>query len=105
MNKILGIMNDSLDEYNITFPTQMNLVFFKDAIKHVIRCSRIIRQPRGNAMLVGVGGSGKQSTTRMAAFIAGMDCVQIEIVRGYKLADFREVGCILFDHVERNIVN
>jgi len=88
--KLTTILDDSLDEYNITFPTQMNLVFFMDAVKHIARCSRILRQPRGNAMLVGVGGSGKQSTTRMAAFIAGMDCVQIEIVRGYGLNEFRE---------------
>ena len=90
IDKITSLLGDALDEYNVSFPTRMNLVFFSDAVRHIARMSRILRQPRGNAMLVGVGGSGKQSTTRMAAFIGQMPCLSIEISRGYGLKDFRE---------------
>merc|ERR1719440_1172553 len=90
VNKLATILDDALEEYNIEHANKMSLVFFTDAIKHTTRMSRILRQPRGNAMLVGVGGSGKQSTTRMAAHLAKMECLGIEINRGYGVKEFRE---------------
>ena len=88
--KTIALMDEYLEEYNMSSNNTMNLVFFMDAVEHITRAARILMQPRGNAMLVGVGGSGKQSVTRFAASMGGFKCVQIELTRGYGSNEFRE---------------
>eukprot|EP00002_Diphylleia_rotans_P022035 TRINITY_DN430_c0_g2_i1.p1 TRINITY_DN430_c0_g2~~TRINITY_DN430_c0_g2_i1.p1 ORF type:complete len:4080 (+),score=854.57 TRINITY_DN430_c0_g2_i1:199-12438(+) len=75
LDKLREIMEESLREYNEENP-QMNLLLFDDAIKHVAHIARIVMQSQGHALLVGVGGSGKQSLTRLAAYICGYTVVQ-----------------------------
>ncbi|KAJ1494154.1 P-loop containing dynein motor region D4-domain-containing protein, partial [Baffinella frigidus] len=89
-DKLPKLMDAYLDDYNNASSKAMDLVFFMDAIEHISRLARIIRSPRGNAMLVGLGGSGKQSLTRLSAFMAEFKCFQIELAKGYGNNEFRE---------------
>ena len=92
MKKLLKVFSDKLDDYNYdnNNKTKMNLVFFEDAIEHILRSSRVLRQPRGNLMLIGVGGSGKQSLTRLSSFVMGYTMKQIELTKGFNEGSFRE---------------
>ena len=85
LNKLL---TDALKGYN-EINAAMDLVLFEDAMKHVCKINRILESPRGNALLIGVGGSGKQSLSRLAAFISSMEVFQITLRKGYGIPDLK----------------
>jgi len=73
-----------LKRYNEANPAKMmNLVLFDEAMMHLMKINRTIQQKRGSGMLVGVGGSGKQSLARLAAFTSGHYAFQITITKNY----------------------
>ncbi|KAG7298071.1 hypothetical protein JYU34_018841, partial [Plutella xylostella] len=82
------LLDESLSSYNDLVAT-MNLVLFEDAMYHICRINRILEAPRGNALLVGVGGSGKQSLSRLSAFISSLEVFQVQLRRGYSINDLR----------------
>ena len=84
------LMNNYLEDYNAMSSKPMNLVLFESAIEHIARISRIINQPYGNALLVGVGGSGRKSLTALAVYIADFEMFTIEITKSYGMIDWRE---------------
>ncbi|KAM8834259.1 LOW QUALITY PROTEIN: dynein axonemal heavy chain 12-like [Synchiropus picturatus] len=79
-----------LDHYNQTQRTRMNLVIFRYVLQHLSRVSRVLKQPAGNALLVGVGGSGRQSVTRLAAFMAHMTLFQPKVSKSYSSVEWRD---------------
>ena len=56
----------------------------------VTRIIRVIAQPRGNMLLIGIGGSGRQSLSRLSAYIIGFKVFQIEVTKHYRKIEFRE---------------
>lgn len=81
-------LDEKLDEYN-EVKVGMNLVLFKQAMEHITRIARILSMNGNNALLVGVGGSGKQSLTRLAAFICALEIDQMVVTSTFGMNEFK----------------
>ncbi|XP_074223450.1 dynein axonemal heavy chain 11 isoform X1 [Camelus bactrianus] len=81
-------LTETLENYN-ELNAAMHLVLFEDAMQHVCRISRLLRTPQGHALLIGVGGSGKQSLSRLAAYICSLEVFQITLTEGFGVQEFQ----------------
>nr|CAD7423389.1 unnamed protein product [Timema monikensis] len=86
--RVNQLLEEALSQYN-DLVAAMNLVLFEDAMNHICRITRILESPRGNALLVGVGGSGKQSLSRLASYICSLEVFQLQLRKGYALTDLK----------------
>jgi dynein heavy chain len=87
--KVRTKCEEMLEQYN-SERAEMPLTLFNYAVDHLVRLIRILKFPRGNAMLVGVGGSGKQSLTNLATFICSYELYLIQVKKNYGEAAFRK---------------
>ncbi|CAJ1398655.1 unnamed protein product [Effrenium voratum] len=83
-------IEEYLEEYNSVSTLQMPLVMFLDACEHCARICRVLSHPSGNVLLLGVGGSGRQSLTRLSTYMNDCECFQIEVAKGYGMTEFRD---------------
>ncbi|XP_008202999.3 dynein heavy chain 3, axonemal [Nasonia vitripennis] len=90
MNELKEKMDYYLVEYNNLSKNPMPLVLFRYAIEHVSRISRVLQQDNGHALLVGVGGSGRTSCTRLAASMCDYVLHTIEMMRSYGQSEWRD---------------
>ena len=66
----------------------MNLVLFNEAIEHIVKIVRIITTPNSHGLLVGLGGLGRFSLSKLACFVAGFSLKQIELSSNYGIKEW-----------------
>lgn len=102
VSKLDGIITSYIMDYNNTNKTRLHLILFqydlkilnysfkgdrsffvRYVLKHLSRISRVLRISGGHALLIGVGGSGRQSLTKLAASMAGYSIFQLTAKPNY----------------------
>jgi len=66
-----------------------NLSLIREVIEQSLRLIRILRQPAGHALLVGIGGIGKRTIARFAGFVAEVQVFEPMPKKDYNIIDFR----------------
>ncbi|XP_040850525.1 dynein heavy chain 1, axonemal [Ochotona curzoniae] len=89
-SKMMQVIKEYMEDYNQINTAKLKLVLFMDAMSHICRISRTLRQALGNALLLGVGGSGRSSLTRLASHMAEYECFQIELSKNYGMTEWRD---------------
>lgn len=90
-DKVRPILEEYFTEYQFSRKSQTDqILFFDAAIQHISRVARILRQPRGHCVLVGVAGTGKRTLARFASFVSECELAEIEVTDHYTTENFKE---------------
>lgn len=81
---------------------KLDTVFFKDAMMNCCKINRILNLSNGHGLLIGEGGSGRHSLTRIAAHIAGYKIFQIQITKNFNSAQFKSNMKELFEKIVKD---
>ncbi|XP_069879248.1 LOW QUALITY PROTEIN: dynein axonemal heavy chain 14 [Dipodomys merriami] len=68
--KLASVLNDfqmklSSSPLEVSHP----MVFFKEAIEHIARVTRVLRQPGSHMLLIGIDGCGKETCATLACYL------------------------------------
>ena len=88
LKKVIAARLENYKEHRGTRLPPLELVLYDSAVQHICRISRVLATPSTSMLLIGVGGSGKQTTARVAALLQDMPVAQPVVTAGYSVLNF-----------------
>jgi dynein heavy chain len=85
-----SIFLDYQMRHNLSGHSTLKMVFFKEAVEHVLRICRVLQQPGGHLLLIGFDGTGRRTCLELSAFISGHTMFQLNLKRGYSYQEFKD---------------
>eukprot|EP00072_Mus_musculus_P067792 XP_017169555.1 PREDICTED: dynein heavy chain 14, axonemal [Mus musculus] len=68
-----------------------SVVFFKEAIDHITRTTRALRQSGSHMLLLGIDGCGKETYATIACYLAEYKVCKVPISHNYAISEFKEM--------------
>ncbi|KAL6037086.1 hypothetical protein STEG23_030201, partial [Scotinomys teguina] len=91
-NQLLSILQEfQLKLSSTSLKMSHMIVFFKEAMEHITRASRILRQPGSHMLLVGIDGCGKETYATLACYLAEHKVHRVPIAHNYAISEFKEM--------------
>ncbi|XP_054550811.1 dynein axonemal heavy chain 14 isoform X4 [Talpa occidentalis] len=98
-DKLASILNEFQIKLNSTTSERSySVVFFKEAIAHITRAARVLRQPASHMLLIGVDGCGKETCATLAGYLADNKLYRLSLSHRSAYIEFKEKFKKVFIH-------
>lgn len=88
--QLVSVLSEYQMRSNMSGHATKQIVFFKEAVEHICRACRVLRQSGGHMLLIGLDGTGKNTIMELATYISSCEMFKLNIKKGYGFIDFRD---------------
>lgn len=88
--QLVSVLSEFQMRSNMSGHASKQIVFFKEAVEHLCRACRVLRQSGGHMLLIGIDGTGKSTMLELAAYISNCEVFKLNVKKGYSYSDFRD---------------
>nr|XP_031294136.1 dynein heavy chain 14, axonemal [Camelus dromedarius] len=90
-SKLADVLNEFQMKLNsASLEISCSIVFFRQAIQHIARATRVLRQPGTHMLLIGIDGCGKETCATLACYLTEHKVYRVPVSHNYAYMEFKE---------------